>query len=141
MFFGQDVLQFRRMFYTAWSKHLNKQPLEPVEQQIVMVIEDHPEYQTIFNNEKALDTNYFPELGETNPFLHMSLHLSLREQVVTNRPAGIQTIFAKLCETMKPIDAEHTMLDILAESLWTAQKNQSMPDEATYLTNLKKLIE
>ena len=141
MFFGQDVLQFRRMFYTAWSKYLNKQPLEPVEEQIAMVIQDHPEYQSIFNNEKALEANYLPELGESNPFLHMALHLSLREQVVTNRPAGIQAIFAKLCESMKPIDAEHLMLDILAESLWLAQKNQAMPDESVYLSNLQKLVE
>lgn len=141
MFFGQDVLQFRRMFYTAWSKYLNKQPLEPVEEQIVMVIQDHPEYQSIFDNEKALEANYLPELDQTNPFLHMALHLSLREQVVTNRPKGIQDIFARLCEHVKPIDAEHKMLDILAESLWAAQKNQSMPDESAYLQNLKQLVD
>ncbi len=141
MFFGQDVLQFRRMFYTAWSKYHNKQLLESVEEQIVMVIQDHPEYHPIFNSEKALEASYLPELGESNPFLHMSLHLSLREQVSTNRPNGIQSIFVKLCEKMTPIDAEHKMMDILAENLWEAQKNQSMPDEEDYLINLRKLVE
>ncbi|WP_367607615.1 DUF1841 family protein [Legionella sp. W05-934-2] len=140
MLFGQDVLQFRRMFYSAWAKFLNKQPLEPVEEQLVLVIQDHPEYQSIFDNEKALEANYLPELGDSNPFLHMALHLSLREQVVTNRPDGIQAIFAKLCERMKPIDAEHMMIDVLAESLWMAQKHQSLPDETEYLANLTNLV-
>jgi len=140
MLFGQDVIQFRRMFYSAWSKYLNKQPLQPVEEQIAMVLVDHPEYHALFENEKALEADYLPEMGDGNPFLHMGLHLSLREQIVTDRPNGIRQIFETLCLKMKPIEAEHAMIDILAECLWSAQQNQAMPDEANYLTSLQKLV-
>ena len=89
---------------------------------------------------ETLDESYTPEGGKTNPFLHMGLHLALREQVATNRPAGIAEVFALLCtKTGDTHTAEHRALDCLAEAMWTAQNDNTLPDEQAYLQSLKRL--
>jgi hypothetical protein len=82
-----------------------------------------------------------PEGGKTNPFLHMGLHLALREQLATNRPAGIADVFDQLqARSGDRHAAEHQALDCLAEALWTAQNNNTAPDEQDYLDSLKRLL-
>jgi hypothetical protein len=142
MFYGQTPTETRQFFFLSWSKYNQKQPLTPLEQQLAAVILDHPEYHSLLNNPDAnLEKNYFPELGETNPFLHMGLHLAIREQVSTDRPPGIHVIFNELTKkTQDPLTAEHDMMTCLAESLWQAQRHQSMPDEAAYLNACRQLV-
>ena len=83
---------------------------------------------------------YTVEAGATNPFLHMGLHLGIREQVATGRPAGIETIHAELAIRMGDAHAaEHRMIDCLAETLWEAQSCNQAPDEAAYLERLRRL--
>lgn len=140
MFFGDNVHDIRTMYYSSWRKYQLAEPLTSLEQQVVDVINNHPEYHALLSDEAAKNAAYFPELGQTNPFLHMGLHLAIREQIATNRPAGITTIFQKLL--VKYIDnltVEHLMIDRLAEALWLAQKNQTMPDEVSYLESLKQI--
>lgn len=140
MFYHQ-ANETRKQFYKSWAKFLNKEILSPLEQQIVDVINLHPEYHTLLNDSSTIDSNYSPELGQTNPFLHMGLHLALREQISTNRPAGIQKIFHQLQLRKNDImGVEHTMIDCLARFLWEAQQKQSMPDERAYLEALKRLV-
>ncbi|ASQ47407.1 hypothetical protein clem_14405 [Legionella clemsonensis] len=140
MFYGDSVQNTRQLFFTSWQKYLTKQPLLPLEQQIVDVIIAHPEYHALLesnNKEQA----YFPEMGQTNPFLHMGLHLAIREQVSTNRPEGITKIYQQLLK--KYADAlavEHSMMDYLAECLWRAQRDNTLPNEADYLQALKQLL-
>jgi len=135
MFHGDSVQDTRQVFFSSWNKYRQNQALLPLEKQVVDVILDHPEYHALL--EAAIlshDQSYFPELGETNPFLHMGLHLAIRDQVATDRPAGITSIFQQLM--VKYMDAtivEHILMDPLAECLWQAQRQQCMPDEATYL--------
>ena len=94
MFYSNDRQQLRQSFFDAWQKLQYKKPLSPLEMQIAQVIVDHPEYHQLFNHpDKYLDKDYLPEFGETNPFLHLSLHLSIRDQVSTNRPPGMKKIF------------------------------------------------
>jgi hypothetical protein len=141
MFAGQSREQLRRAYLEAWRKFSAKQPLEPLEAQLAAVIAEHPEYlQWIEAGDAAVAAEFTPESGRQNPFLHMGLHLALREQVATNRPAGIADIHRKLAEKMGGAhNAEHAMLEPLAETLWEAQRNQRMPDERIYLERLRAL--
>jgi len=138
--FGQDRNELRRMYIDAWRKSATGAVLSPLEAQIASVIEDHPEYQQMMN-EEVLDEAFLPEGGETNPFLHMGLHLGIREQVATDRPHGIAAVFQQLAaSTGDRHAAEHRMIDCLAETLWEAQRQNAAPDEDKYLESLRHLI-
>ena len=106
--------------------------------QIVQVILAHPEYHKILENQnKFQQHSYFPELGEPNPFLHMGLHLAIREQIATDRPEGIKAIYHQLVKKYADsLEIEHRMMEQLAECLWRSQKNNSPPDEHDYLQQL-----
>ena len=140
-FAGQNRDQMRRMYLDAWRKFNARAPLEPLEAQLAAVIAEHPEYVSWLEaGEQALSAEFTPEGGRENPFLHMGLHLAIREQVATNRPAGIAQIHQKLAERLGGIHAaEHAMLEPLAETLWDAQRQGRMPDEQSYLERLRKL--
>lgn len=141
MIFNSNRLELRKLYFDSWHKHLTKQTLSDLETQIVRVIEYHPEYQHYLANQDNLDKDFPPELGETNPFLHMGLHLGLIEQVVTNRPSGISTIYQQLCAKYQDEHkVQHDMMDYLAESIWSSQKYQTLADEARYIDQLKQLL-
>ncbi len=127
------------MYADAWRKHEAGVALSALETQIAQVIGDHPEYQAMLQAE-MLEAAFTPESGQTNPFLHMGLHLAVREQIATDRPIGITNIFNELRSRSADIhDAEHKALDCLAVTLWEAQSQNAMPDEAKYLERLKKI--
>jgi hypothetical protein len=137
--FSTDRGELRRMYAGAWRKRCEKRPLSPLESQIVAVIEQHPEYHGAVTD-SDLDRDYAPDGGRTNPFLHMGLHLGIREQVATNRPAGIARIHQALtAKTGDPHIAEHQMIECLAETLWEAQSQNGPPDEEKYLRRLQRL--
>lgn len=139
MIFGQDRQELRQMYVDAWQKSLASELMSPLETQIASVVQDHPEYQSILEK-VPLDTDFEPEGGQTNPFLHMGLHLAIREQVATNRPPGIASVHRTLSENSgDPHNAEHRMIDCLAETLWEAQSANSAPDEQKYLERLHSL--
>jgi hypothetical protein len=141
MFYGDTVQETRQMFFTSWEKYKQKKPLLPLENEIVQVILAHPEYHNVLEyHNKFQQQTYYPELGETNPFLHMGLHLAIREQVATDRPTGINAAYKKLVQKYTdPLAVEHLMMDQLAECLWLSQKNNLPPDEQNYLTALANL--
>lgn len=139
MIFGQDRNELRKMYRDAWQKRESGQPLTPLEAQIADVIALHPEYHGAIASED-LDRDYLPDGGESNPYLHMGLHLGIREQIATDRPAGIRAIWDGLMKrTTDPHDAEHQMVECLAETLWEAQSSNTAPDEKKYLERLAKL--
>ena len=139
MIFGQDRHELRKTYADAWQKYCDKQPMSPLEAQIAAVISEHPEYQdTVASTE--LDRDFTPEGGESNPFLHMGLHLGLREQVAINRPTGITEIFDSLAAKARSVhEAEHQMIECLAEVLWEAQSQNRAPDDRQYLERLRLL--
>lgn len=141
MFYGDTVQETRQLFFKSWDHYRNKKFLSPLEHQIVQVVIDHPEYQKVLETANTYqDHTYYPELGETNPFLHMGLHLAVREQIATDRPAGIALIFKQLLQKYSdPLTVEHLIMDQLAECLWLCQKNNLPPDEQVYLNNLSTL--
>jgi hypothetical protein len=140
-FTGQSREQMRRMYLESWRKFSAKQPLEPLEAQLAAVIAEHPEYlEWIEAGDAALAAEFTPESGRQNPFLHMGLHLAIREQVATNRPAGIADVHRELSARFGDIHgAEHAMLEVLAETLWSAQRGGGPPDERAYLEKLRAL--
>ena len=140
-FAGQNREQMRRMYLEAWRKFSARSPLEPLEAQLAAVIAEHPEYVTWLEaGESALAADFTPEGGRENPFLHMGLHLAIREQVATDRPAGIAAVHRALTGRLGgPHEAEHARLEKLAETLWEAQRQGRVPDEGLYLERLRKL--
>lgn len=141
VFSGESREQLRKLYLTSWRKFSAQQPLEPLEKQIAAVIADHPEYISWLEaGEAALTVEFAPEGGQTNPFLHMGLHLAIREQVATDRPMGIAAIHQRLVNRFGDVHAaEHAMLEPLAETLWEAQRNAQTPDEQAYLQRLRRL--
>lgn len=138
--YSSDRDQLRRGWVDAWHKRNQPEQCSPLELQIIGIIQEHPEYHALL--EAGLTGGeYLPEMGETNPFLHMSLHLALREQVTTDRPAGIAHIHRQLTLLHGSAhEAEHAMMDCLAEALWQAQRSGQVPDEQVYLNCLKNLL-
>ena len=141
--FGTDRTQMRRVYTEAWRKRLSGEPMEPLEQIIASVVEQHPEYHTLLKNpDKALEKDYTPEGGESNPFLHLSMHLGLQEQISTNRPAGISGLYRQLIlKCGDPHAAEHEMMECLGQMIWESQRNNRMPDEQAYLKCIRSAIE
>lgn len=138
--FGQDRTELRQMFFTSWKKHQNKQLMEPLEAVVAKIVELHPEYHALFENEATeLDKDYTPEMGQTNPFLHMAMHISIQEQLSTKRPTGIEQLYQSMLNKNKdPHETEHLMMECLGKMLWEAQSQNRMPDENDYLSCLKK---
>lgn len=139
MIFGQDRHELRKMYADAWQKHLAGQPMSPLEIQIADVVAEHPEYHEAVTGDD-LDRDFTPAGGQANPFLHMGLHLGVREQVATDRPAGIANIHRQLAARLRDVHrAEHEMIECLAETLWEAQRANRAPDEAQYLERMRRL--
>ena len=141
MFAGQTRDELRGMYFAAWRKFRAGQPLEPLERQIAAVIAEHPEYHAWLEaGDSALTAEFAPEGGQMNPFLHLGLHLAVREQVATDRPAGIAGVHAALAARFGDAHgAEHAMLEILGEIVWESQRAGRAPDEAAYLERLRRL--
>jgi hypothetical protein len=139
-FHDQGRSSLRRMYVEAWRKHREALPVEPVEDQIIRVIEWHPEYADVLEaGDDALEQDYTPESGRTNPFLHMGLHLAIREQVATDRPRGIVEVHRALVQRLGDAHAaEHAMIECLGEALWQAQRSGRAPDETAYLEALRR---
>jgi hypothetical protein len=131
----------RRVYIEAWRKHREGLPMEPLEAQVADVIALHPEYQAALERpDTVVARDYQPEGGQSNPFLHMGLHLAVRDQVATNRPAGIRQAYDALARRLgSEHDAEHRIIECLAEALWEAQRSQRLPDELAYLERVTSL--
>jgi hypothetical protein len=138
MFQSRD--EVRQMYLAVWHKLQQKMPLEPMEALIADVIEIHPEYHSLLETGDDIRQQEFtPEQGQTNPFLHMGMHIALREQANADRPPGVKAIHRQLVSHKGQHEAEHSMMECLGQSLWSAQRNNQLPDEAAYLDCLKKL--
>ena len=142
MLFSQDRAQLRRYFCDVWQKRSGPQTLEPLERIIVDTIDRHPEYQQLIEDpDRAIDQDYLPEGGQTNPFLHMGMHIALQEQIHSDRPAGITAVYATLYrQSGDEHMALHRMMDCLGETLWEAQRQGTPPDEHRYLDRLRRLV-
>jgi hypothetical protein len=131
----------RRFFFEVWSKATSGEALAGMERIVADVIGLHPEYHAVLSDVPHLIKR---DLGrddpEHNPFLHMGLHIALREQLAADRPAGVCQIHADLlAQSPHPHEVEHQMIDCLATELWHAQSAGRLPDEQAYLRALRQL--
>lgn len=140
-FAHQSREQLRQVYVDAWRKRVEGLPMEPLEAQVADVIELHPEYQAALQHpDRVRDRDYSPESGQSNPFLHMGLHLAVRDQIATDRPQGIREAFDALAARLGTAhDAEHQLIECLAETMWKAQRSGRAPDEMEYLQEVQRL--
>ncbi len=133
--FGQSREQLRRMYVDAWRKQQAGESVSPLEAMIAEVVAMHPEYHALLEQgEDALDKDFLPGQGESNPFMHMGMHIAIREQLSTDRPAGIiDAIRALLARVQDAHAVEHRVMECLGQSLWEAQRAGQAPDELAYL--------
>ena len=140
MFFNKTRDDLRRDWLTAWQRSGQQLPLTPLEAQLVDLIRLHPEYHAwLERGDSVLQQEFTPEGGQLNPFLHLSMHMALREQVSTDRPLGIRAIHSRLAARSDAHEAEHQMMEALGRALWEAQRANRMPDERLYLEELQRL--
>jgi len=142
MLFSHERNDLRQVFFNTWQKHSNGIRLEAMEKIIVQVIKLHPEYHHFFEDAAAnLHKDFSPEMGEINPFLHLSMHIAIHEQLSINQPQGITGNYKKLLKKNNdPHDAEHELMDCLGEMIWYAQKEHKAPDEKVYLNCVKEKL-
>jgi hypothetical protein len=135
--------QLRRSYTEAWQKHRQHAPLTPLEALIADVLELHPEYQPIIENlDEALGFEPSAAGGGTNPYLHLGLHLAVREQVSIDRPPGVRALFSALQTARGDVHAaEHALVEALGETLWEAQRNGRVPDEQHYLALARRALQ
>ena len=135
--FTSDRSKQRQYLKQAWEKYTRQDQLEPLELQLAKIVEKHPEYHDLIKN---LDSEYFPEQGNTNPFLHINLHLTLQDQLTMDQPKGIRGIHNKLLVKIKDEhEVEHLMMEHIAEMIFNAQKNKAAFDLDGYINVLKEL--
>lgn len=131
--------QARRFLVDAWGKYRAQAPLSSLEQIAVRLIAMHPEYHAILEAPEAhIERDYGPERGEVNPFLHLSLHLAVAEQLAIDQPAGIAAHYTRLAGARgDEHSALHALVECLAETVWQAQRTGGAPDAAGYLRCLE----
>ena len=133
--FTPSQADVRRFFCSVYSKSLISQPLEAIETIASQWIAEHPEYHAEFmNGEAALEKTYDVEGGHTNPFLHLSMHLSISEQCSINQPRGIRQAVELLTARRNSLHAaHHEDMECLGTMMWESQRSGRSPDGAAYI--------
>ena len=133
--------QVRSFFIDTWRKYQAKEVLTPMETIAADIIAHHPEYHAVVEDPEAVHRDFPPEALQINPFLHLSLHLAIEEQLSIDQPPGIRTAFDLACQRRGDRhDAMHDALEALGEMLFDAQRNSTPPDGAAYIANLRRRI-
>jgi hypothetical protein len=130
----------RRFFCEAWARHRRGDVLSPLESLAVSWIIEHPEYQEELDDlAAALARDYSVVGGRTNPFLHLSMHLSIEEQVSIDQPPGIRAAFDRLAQRLDSRHAAmHEVMECLGEVIWRAQRDGVPLDGEAYLEAVRK---
>lgn len=132
--------QAREFFFELWAKHLAGRPLTPLESMALAIVLEHPEYHPVLGDpERFRDRTWTPEGGETNPFLHLALHLAIEEQASIDQPPGIRAAVERLASHLDSrMEAEHRVMECLSEQIWNAQRHGAAFDNAAYLECLSR---
>lgn len=131
--------QVRSFFIEAWRKHSAREVLTPMETIAADIVQLHPEYHALLGDAAALERDFPPEGGQMNPFLHLSLHLAIEEQLSIDQPPGIRAAFDAACARHGERHAAlHDALESLGEVLFEAQRSGRPPDGAAYVDRLRR---
>ena len=139
--FNPSREQARLFFCEAWRKRRERLILEGAEVVAADLILQHPEYHTLLENpEKAVAQEFTPEGGQMNPFLHLSLHLAIADQISVDQPPGIRALYNTLRQRLDVHKVEHTIMECLAETLWQSQRTQQPLDAHAYLECIQRHV-
>ena len=138
--FNPSREQVRQFFFEAWRKYRAGLPLEGLETVAVEIALLHSEYHPLLDDpSRSVDADYTPERGVMNPFLHMSLHMAVEEQLSIDQPPGIRDEYERILAARRDRhDALHAALDCLGEVVWRAQRDRQPPDAEAYLDCLRR---
>ncbi len=136
--FNPSREQVRSFFIDAWRKYREREVLTPLETIAVDIVALHPEYHALVEDRNSIERDFTPEDGQINPFLHLSLHLAVEEQLSIDQPPGIRAAFNVACARSERHDALHDALECLGETLFNAQRNGTPPDGAAYVDCLRR---
>ncbi len=138
--FNPSKDEVRQFFCSAWKKSMQGEVLTPLEAIASDWIRQHPEYERdLADTERALETDYSVDQGRSNPFLHLSMHLSIHEQISVDQPPGIRDVCEALIKRLGSVhDAHHLIMECLGEMLWSAQRNGTPPDGETYIQCIRQ---
>ncbi|HVF64653.1 MAG TPA: DUF1841 family protein [Casimicrobiaceae bacterium] len=129
----------RRFLVDAWTKFRAGQALSALETRVAEIVSLHPEYHAMLEHaDRHLDRDWRPDEGTMNPFLHLSLHLAVAEQIAIDQPIGIRAQYERLKARADEHDALHAVVECLGEVMWQAQRTQTAPDGELYLDCLRK---
>mgnify|MGYP001822048415 CR=1 FL=1 len=140
--FGNNREEIRRFILSCWNKREQSLlTLSALEQHVIQALKLHPEYHRLLESgEDALHQDFANGADTGNPFFHLGMHITLYEQLESDRPAGIRDLYQQIKHSAADIhQAEHRLLRCLEQSLWEAQASNSMPDEQRYLDCLRKV--
>ena len=140
--FNPNQVDVRNFFFGIIDKNLSNIPLSDLEKIAYSVILEHPEYHPILHNkQKYKDYQWTVNMGQTNPFLHLSMHMSIIEQLSINQPFGINALYNEACVKFGDSHlAIHELMDCLAEMLWFSQRNSIDPDMHIYFSCINKKL-
>ncbi len=136
--FNPSREQVRQFFTDAWARHKSGGVLTPLETIAARIMEQHPEYRADLEDPQADQRDYSVEEGRSNPFLHMSMHLAIQEQVSIDQPPGIRQAYEKLAARLGPHETEHVIMEALGQVIWEAQRLGTPPDNEKYLDLIRR---
>lgn len=131
--------QARAFFIESWRKRRANEAMEPMEQLVADIVASHPEYHALLEDADAAQKDFTPEDGQINPFLHLSLHLAIEEQLAIDQPPGIKAAFEACVERRSNAhEARHDVLEALGETIWEAQRSGTGMDAQAYIERVKR---
>lgn len=131
--------QVRNFFIDAWRKQRAREVLTPLETIAADIVHNHPEYHAVVEDPQAVERDFAPEDGQINPFLHLSLHLAIEEQLSIDQPPGLRAAFDAACiQHGERHAALHDVLECLGETMYTAQRNNAPPDGQAYIACVRR---
>ena len=140
MMFQPSQADVRRFFCAVHGKNQSGAPMEAIETLASLWIAEHPEYHAdLADVDAAIARNYDETPAQTNPFLHLSMHLSISEQCSIDQPRGIRQAVELLAKRLDSLhDAHHAAMECLGEMLWESQRSGRPPDGNAYIAAVQR---
>lgn len=136
--FNPSREQVRGFFMDTWRKHQQDELLTPLEAMALDWILEHPEYHAVLQDEQSAQADYLPQAGQTNPFLHLSMHLAIAEQLSIDQPPGIRAAYQRLVARTDAHQAAHQIMEALGQIVWEAQREGRPPDSEKYVELIRR---